>query len=93
MTNQIEFSTNFYSRYFSSSSLEDIIIDDVDVFWQHTTAQVQILNLEGNLLMDSLGVSKDEVVLTNDITDAIENGKGVWNGAVSYGDNSIYIIP
>ena len=31
MTNQIEFSTDFYSRYFSSSSIEDIIIDDIDV--------------------------------------------------------------
>ncbi|TJX13871.1 HAMP domain-containing histidine kinase [Tissierella creatinini] len=92
LTNQIEFSTNFYSRYFSSSSLEDIIIDDVDVFWQHTTAQVQILNLEGDLLMDSLGVSKDEVVLTNDITDAIENGKGVWNGAVSYDTHPVMAV-
>ena len=84
LTNQIDFSTNFYSRYFSSSTLEDIIIDDVDVFWQHTTAQVQILSLEGELLMDSLGVSKNELPVTSDVRDAIEKGKGVWSGMVSY---------
>ncbi len=84
LTNQIEFSTNFYSRYFSSSDLEDIIIDDVDIFWQHTTAQVQIISLEGELLMDSLGVSKNDINLTTDIKDAIEKGKGVWYGYVSY---------
>lgn len=92
LTNQIEFSTNFYSRYFSSSSLEDIIIDDVDVFWQHTSAQVQILSLEGDLLMDSLGVGRDDLPITMDIRDAIEKGKGVWTGPVSYDTHPVMAI-
>ncbi len=92
LTNQIEFSTNFYSRYFSSSALEDIIIDDVDVFWQHTTAQVQILSLDGDLLMDSLGVSKDNITITSDIKDAIESGKGVWTGYVPYDTHPVMAV-
>lgn len=84
LSNQIEFSTNFYSRYFTSSSLEDIIIDDIDVFWQHTTAQVQILSLEGELLMDSLGVIQEDELLTIDIEEAITKGRGVWSGYVNY---------
>lgn len=32
LSNQIQFSAEFYSKYFSSYSLEDIIMDDVDVF-------------------------------------------------------------
>ena len=55
MTNHIKMSANFYVRYFSNSSLEDNIIDNIDVFWRQTTAQVQIINSSGDLLMDSIG--------------------------------------
>jgi signal transduction histidine kinase len=84
LTNQIEFSTNFYTRYFTSSSIEDILIDDIDIFWQHTTAQVQIFSLEGDLLMDSLGVARSVDMQKSDIQDAIENGKGIWSGYINY---------
>ncbi len=92
LSNQIEFSSTFYSRYFSSSSLEEIIIDDVDVFWQHTNAQVQIYTLEGELLMDSLGVSQAKDEIAPDILNAINNGKGVWNGLVSYDENPVMAV-
>ncbi|MBU5437408.1 HAMP domain-containing histidine kinase [Tissierella sp. MSJ-40] len=84
LANQIQFSTDFYSRYFSSSSLEDIIIDDIDVFWQQTTAEVQIINLDGKLLMDSLGVSYEDPIETPDVLKAKEGKKGVWIGNVEY---------
>ena len=83
LTNQIEFSSNFFVRYFSSKNIEDIIIDDIDIFWQHTTAQVQILNLDGKLLMDSLGVS-DSQIKTPDVLQAASGEKGVWVGNVAY---------
>lgn len=92
LSNQIEFSTNFYSRYFSSSSLEEIIIDDVDVFWQHTTAQVQILTLDGDLLMDSLGVRQDTKLIPPDIQKAMTETKGVWTGFVSYDDDPVMAV-
>jgi signal transduction histidine kinase len=84
LTNQIEFSTNFYARYFNASSLEEILIDDIDIFWQYTDAQVQIFSLDGDLLMDSLGVGRNEDVKKPDIQDAIKNGKGVWTGYLTY---------
>ena len=92
LSNQIEFSAKFYSRYFSSSSLQDIIVDDIDVFWQHTTAQVQILTLEGELLMDSIGVSQEEKIVSNDIESAIESGRGVWTGYVAYDDEPVMAV-
>lgn len=39
LENQIKISANFYSRYFSDASLEDNIMDNVDVFWKLTSAQ------------------------------------------------------
>ncbi len=84
LSNQIEFSIDYYLRYFSSDTLEDTIIDDIDVFWQHTTAQVQILNPDGELLMDSLGVVNDDSNLYPDIKKAVNGEKGVWVGNVNY---------
>ena len=93
LSNQIMFSSDFYSRYFSSTSLEDLIIDDVDVFWRQTTAQVQILDLNGKILMDSIGVSHtSNIVTTNDVVKAIEGEKGIWVGDVEYDTSSVMAV-
>ena len=92
LSNQIEFSTNFYARYFSTSSLDEILIDDIDIFWQHTDAQVQILDLDGTILMDSLGLNNIEKVETLDINGAINSGKGVWTGNVPYDKNPVMAV-
>ena len=93
LSNQIMFSSDFYSRYFSSTSLEDIIIDDVDVFWNQTTAQVQILDLNGKILMDSIGaLHPSNIVTTNDVIEAKEGDKGVWVGDVEYDTSSVMAV-
>lgn len=92
LTNQIRFSSDFYAKYFSTSNLEQIIIDDIDIFVQNTSAQVQILNTEGKILMDSIGVSNEQHVITPDIANAIENRKGVWNGNVPYDDSPVLAV-
>ena len=92
LTNQLEFSISYYLRYFSSSSLEDIILDDVDVFWKHTSAQVQILDVNGNLLMDSLGVSGGNKNFLPDVEKALKGEKGLWTGNVEYYDKAVMSI-
>ncbi len=93
LSNQIMFSADFYSRYFSTTNLEDIIIDDVDVFWHQTTAQVQILDLKGKVLMDSIGASKlDSTVNTSDVIKALEGAKGIWIGNVDYSSHPVMAI-
>ncbi len=92
LSNQIEFSIDYYLRYFSSDSLEDTIIDDIDVFWQHTTAQVQILNSDGKLIMDSLGVTNDDSNIYPDIKKAVNGEKGVWIGTVNYYDSPVMSV-
>jgi Tfp pilus assembly protein PilE len=49
--NQVKASEDFYIRYFSDVSLYDNILDNVDVFWKQTTAQVQIIDPSGHVLM------------------------------------------
>ena len=53
ITNQVMVSADLYNSYFSNSTLEENILDNVDVFWKQTNAQVQILNTDGKLIMDS----------------------------------------
>lgn len=92
LTNEIELSIDYYLRYFSSETLEDIVIDDIDVFWQHTNAQVQILDPKGKLLMDSLGAKNDESNLFPDIQMAIAGENGSWVGNVDYYDSPVMSV-
>lgn len=92
LTSQIESSTSFYSRYFPSFNLDDILIDDIDIFWRYTDVEVQILSLEGELLLDTLGVSSKESINTSDIVRAQSGEKGVWVGTVPYSPESVMAI-
>lgn len=90
--NQIDFSNDFYSRYFDTFNLEDILIDDIDIFWRYTNAQVQILSLDGEVLMDSLGVLHNETIKSNDVLDSLNMDKGVWIGNVTYDDYPVMSV-
>ncbi|WP_223376701.1 sensor histidine kinase [Schnuerera sp. xch1] len=93
LSNQITFSTNLYSRYFSSDTLEDVIIDDVNVFLQHTSAQVQILDRDGTILMDSIGaVHSIDSINTSDVLKAIEGDTGTWIGDVEYDTEPVMAV-
>lgn len=92
LTSQIEYSTDFYSKYFSTFTIDDIIMGDVDLFWRYTTAQVQLLSLDGNLLMDSLGVVHEGPINTTDVIRAKNLEKGVWIGNVHYDDSPVLAV-
>ncbi|MDI6619719.1 MAG: HAMP domain-containing sensor histidine kinase [Clostridiales bacterium] len=90
MTNQIKFSADFYNRYLSSSSLEDNIIDNVDVFWQQTNAEVQVIDLKGNILMDSIGVPL-ATVQSSDFKKAAQGLKGKWIGKINGSEDAMAV--
>nr|WP_300003194.1 HAMP domain-containing sensor histidine kinase [Tissierella sp.] len=92
LTSQIESSTSFYSRYFPSFNLEDILIDDIDIFWRYTDVQVQILSVEGDLILDTLGISSSEPINTSDVIRAQNGEKGTWVGTVPYSSESVMAI-
>ncbi|WP_053956783.1 sensor histidine kinase [Inediibacterium massiliense] len=92
LTNQIMISSEFYSRYFSNSNLEDNVLDNVDVFWRQTPAQVQIINLSGEVLMDSIGVDYNKKIETEDVKIALGGQKGTWTGSVNYDDYNVMSV-
>lgn len=92
LADQIRMSTEFYSRYFSDSSLQDNIMDNVDVFWKFTSAQVQIIDKSGMILMDSIGVNSPDSLDTLDVRRALGGEPGKWIGRVDYTDEMLMSV-
>lgn len=92
LVNQIKVSASFYDKYFSSSSLTENIYDNVDVFWKQTSAQVQIIDFNGKLLLDSLGVRENNFIDTSDVKKALRGQQGRWVGNVSYDKNEVLSV-
>ncbi|SHH99479.1 sensor histidine kinase [Clostridium grantii] len=76
LVNEIELSSNFYNTYLSNESLEKNIANDVDIFWKNTNAEVQILDINGNILMDSIGFFPASAIKTKDFSSALMNELG-----------------
>ena len=55
LDNQLSVATSMYEKYYSEDSLEDNVANDEDSFWRQTRASVQIINLEGEVILDTTG--------------------------------------
>lgn len=73
LSNQIKLSADFYNTYLSSIDLKENVASDVDVFWRNTSAEVQILDTSGNVLMDSIGHLPKDVKKAKDFQHALKN--------------------
>ncbi|QAA31273.1 sensor histidine kinase [Clostridium manihotivorum] len=92
LVNQLKTSADFYRKYCYSSSLVDNIYDNVDVFWKQTNAQVQVLDLNGKLIADSIGVKEGVVIHDDDVRKALKGEKGRWIGRVYYDSNEVMAV-
>ncbi|WP_138204085.1 sensor histidine kinase [Haloimpatiens lingqiaonensis] len=92
LTNQVKASSEFYTKYFSNSSLKENVQENVDVFWKQTSAQVQIIDTKGNILMDSIGVIPSEVIDDEAFKNALEGKLGKWRGTVSYSRHKVFSV-
>ncbi|MDF2655380.1 MAG: ATP-binding region ATPase domain protein [Bacillota bacterium] len=80
LTNQVKISADMYSKYYSDASLEDNILYNVDAFWNQSNAEVEIIDRNGRIVMDSLGVIPGPGEPKDDIRDALNNRMGEWVG-------------
>ena len=76
LTTRLDYSIDYFTKYYSSMTLSDVILEDIDIFWNHTACQVQIFSPEGELLMDSIGVEGTKHI-PSDVRTAISGKKGV----------------
>lgn len=77
LKNQITLSAEFYNTYLSSIDLKQNVANDVDIFWKNTSAEVQILDTKGNMLMDSMGYSANDIVTSKDFNEALLGNLGL----------------
>lgn len=92
LTNQIKIASDFYGKYFSNVDLKNNVLDNVDVFWRQTTAQVQIIEPTGRILMDSVGVLNKEPLDSSDFKDALKDEKGIFIGNEDYNKEKVIAI-
>ncbi|MBS4956088.1 MAG: HAMP domain-containing histidine kinase [Clostridium sp.] len=92
LVNQLEGYINFYQKYFSNNKLIDNIYENMDVFWNTNQEQVEILDPNGKLLMDSYGIRDSYLLTTPDIQKAKEGEVGVWTGDVSSYNDKIMVV-
>lgn len=84
LINQIDIASNFYDRYYSTTSLISNIYDNVDAFWNQSTAQVQIFDNKGNLIMDSIAANSNNKNYEPAVKEALKGITSRWVGNVSY---------
>jgi signal transduction histidine kinase len=84
LVNQLQTSTDLYDRYFSDATLQENVLNNVDTFWKQITAQVEIVDMEGKMILNSLGRIADPLAEKDDVQAALRGEKGVWIGRVPY---------
>lgn len=92
MLSQVKASAELYVKYFSDTSIYDNVLNNVDTFWRQFPAQVQILDGNGKVLMDSLGIIHSDKEKMADVEEALKNGKGSWFGKVSYDKDNVMAV-
>lgn len=90
--NQLKVSCDLYQRYFSDTTLHENVINNVDTFWKQSTAQVEIIDTSGRVVMDSIGVLPGDVSGMPDVKQALGGVKGSWKGKVNYDDEEVMAI-
>lgn len=90
--NQIKVSSDLYMRYFSGTSLHEIVINNVDVLWKQSTAQVEIIDNTGKILMDSIGNIPPNAAEIEDVKQALEGKTGKWIGKMPGGNEKVMAL-
>lgn len=83
LMNQVKISADMYSKYYSDTSLEDNILYNVDAFWNQSNAEVEIVDRNGKIVMDSLGTIPGPGEPTDDIQEALNDRMGELVGRLN----------
>lgn len=90
--NQIKISSDLYYQYFSDDTLHENVLNNVDTFWKQTEAQVEIIDLSGKVIMDSIGVIPSDISEMEDVAKALQGQKGRWIGKVDYDTERVMAV-
>ena len=89
---RMEVSLEIYRRDYSDKSIEDLIYEDSDIFLSNTSAEVQILDKNKNLLSDSIGRLASNPIETIDVMAAEKGEIKTWKGEDSQTGEAIMSV-
>lgn len=92
LVSQIKVCSDIYLRYYSDTSIYENVLNDVDTFWKTTSAQVQIVDLNGIVTMDSVPNENKDVSAMKDVQQALSGNIGTWVGKVDYTDDKVMAV-
>lgn len=92
LVSQIKVSSDLYLKYFSDTSLHDNVLNNVDTFWKQASAQVEIIDINGRVLMDSIGVIPYDASNVADVGKALKGQMGKWIGRVDYDNEMVMAV-
>lgn len=79
LRNQAKYASEVYTSYLSDIYLDQVILEDRDLFYRNIDAQVQILDNSGMVYLDSIGSNNvGKVIETYDVRRAIDNSEGSY---------------
>lgn len=80
LVNRLEISMDYYYKNFADRSLESLVSDEVDLLFSEVPSEIQILDKDGIILMDNIGITDSNPITTSDIKDADTKNYGTWIG-------------
>lgn len=82
LTNRVEVVSGFYNKYLSLTSynLESNTKQFIKKFNFNDYAEVQVLDRNGNIVLNSTGFKRDERIKTEDFIKALEDNASSWVG-------------
>ena len=80
LVNRLEISMDYYYKNYADRSLESLVSDEIDLLFLDVPSEIQILNKDGVILMDNIGVTDKNPINTSDIRDANTKNYGSWIG-------------
>ncbi|WP_027624728.1 sensor histidine kinase [Clostridium lundense] len=76
LSKQLEVSSNFYNKYLSDSNLNKVAANFIDNIQSNTTGEIQLIDKNKRVIIDSLHLYNGEIINSKDIDAALEGKKG-----------------
>ncbi len=92
LSSQIELASETYESKSEGSSLNTNLLLNLDDFLNVTTGEVQVLSLDGKVLMDTIGNIYEEFILTPDVREALLGSTGEFIYKVPYSKSKVMSV-
>ncbi|RVU54936.1 sensor histidine kinase [Anaerosphaera multitolerans] len=92
LESKLSVSLDYYNKFYSEKNLEDLIKENNNLMWSHINSEVQLLDSEGYVVFDTIGVLPSSPVDTVDIKSAKRGESNIYVGSSNYTNEVIMSV-